>query len=146
LNQFDLTLEAATSSEMKCKHLITVSQAIGRVQHTAPVAIRMVNLLLSVLPKNSLLHECVQATYSDTAHAFPFKMEWHWYRVGLDPRSLLRAGGPQFPFGTSSLGRKPTFYLRPPQVLGTYKKSRLISDTLREVANLLWTRCRLTGD
>jgi len=107
LNQFDLTLEVAPSSEMKCKPVLTVPQAIGRVQHTAPVAIQMANLLLSVLPKSSLLHECAQATYSDTVYAFPFKMEWQWYRVGLDPRSLLRAGGPQFPFGTSSLGLLP---------------------------------------
>jgi len=93
----------------------------------------MANLLLS----SSLLHECAEATYSETAYAFPFKMEWHWCRVGLDPRSLLWAGGTQFPFGTSSLGHKPAFHLRPPQVGGTYKKFRLISDTLHEVANLL---------
>lgn len=122
---------------MKCKPVIIVPLAIGRVQHTAPVAIQMANLLLSVLPKSSLVHECAQATYTDTAYDFPFNIEWHWYRVGLDPRSLLRAGGPQFPFGTSSLGHKPAFHLRPPQVLGTYKKFRLISDTLRETANLL---------
>lgn len=137
MNQFDLTLEAVPSSEMKCKPVLIVHQAIGRVHYTAPVAKQMASMLLSVLPKSSLLHECVHATYSDTVCAFPFKTEWHRYRVGLDPRSLLRAGGPQFPFGTSSLGHKPAFHLRPPQGLGTYKKFRLMSDTLWDLANLL---------
>jgi hypothetical protein len=70
----------------------------------------------------------------------PMRSPLKWNGTGIVLawiRDLLRPSGPQFPFGTSSLGHKPAFHLRPPQGLGTYKKFRLISGTLREVANLL---------